>query len=644
MAPRYAPVKFPPGVARPGTIYDSRGRWFFTQLVRWYEGVLQAVGGWQPLMRTAGQDVDAALSDDGGSFTDETDDANAGTDDAVILLPASPAEDDAFYVGFRFRFQALQIELTTPASDGAVTWEYWTDDSGGGWLPLPGLVDETDGFTAEAGTYGVTWDLPSIWDKTEVNESDSLYFVRARVSTAGTSTALGGAVDIGVGPVDVDEVVRGIKAWRTLSSGPRLALGTPTKLYLVGQGTLEDIGPSDLVAGDADATQSSANYGVGAYGVGPYGVGDEAQDTLTEASCWTMDNYGEDLVACAVQDGRLLYYDSSAGTAAAALTNAPSCKAVVVTPEGFIVALGAGGDPRYIRWCDQEDPTVWGADDDNVAGDHNLVTEGEILAGLRTRSETLIWTTVGLHSMQWIGGAFVYGFRELGGKCGPASRRSMAVFDGRAVWMGTHGFFAYDGYVKPINSEVADYVFNDLNRTQISKVHAEVRSTFGEVWFYYPSGASLECDRYVVYNYRHGFMYVGDLARTAGVDQGVFATPISVGPGGTVYQHEVGDSYLVDGVEQVPYAVSGPVDIADGDRLLEVTNLIPDEKTLGGVEISLLARMYPTGPETIHGPYTPESETNARVTARQVSIQIRQRTPGWRFGTLRLEGQPGSRR
>lgn len=40
------PLELPPGVSRPGTIYDARGRWFASTLVRWGEGVMRAIGGW----------------------------------------------------------------------------------------------------------------------------------------------------------------------------------------------------------------------------------------------------------------------------------------------------------------------------------------------------------------------------------------------------------------------------------------------------------------------------------------------------------------------------------------------------------------------------------------------------------------------
>ena len=47
------PLKIPAGVYRNGTEYQSMGRWFDANLVRWFEGTLRPVGGWRK--RSSGQ-------------------------------------------------------------------------------------------------------------------------------------------------------------------------------------------------------------------------------------------------------------------------------------------------------------------------------------------------------------------------------------------------------------------------------------------------------------------------------------------------------------------------------------------------------------------------------------------------------------
>ena len=635
------PLKLPPGMSRHGTVYDAKGRWFTGNLVRWYEGVMQPVGGWQTLNRTTAVDVNAAISDDGGVFTDETADANdAGASD-VVLVPATPATNDAFYIGFDLRFTEVDFVASTLATDGAVTWEYWDGDS---WEALSGVVDDTVGFTVSPGTVAFT--LPSDWAKNTVNSQGPFYYVRARVTTAGTSTALGDTVDIGTGPVDIDEPPRGAVAWRTNGATSRMAFGTATKLWIFGEGSLDDRTPAGFTTGGVDAVSTSGNYGAGAYGVGPYGTGDDAQSSVTEANTWQLDNHGEDLLACAFSDGKIYVHDTSAGGVAAVLSGAPTdCKGVVVTPERFVVALASSGNRRQVSWADVDDRTDWTATPSNQAGDLILPGKGEILAGRRSRVETLIWTDVDLFAMRYIAGEFVYRIPQVGSNCGAISRHAMQVMDGQAIWMGHRGFFVYNGFVDDLPSEVGDFVFNDINSVQVSKIWCDARAAYGEVTWYYPSASSTECDKYVTYNYRAGIWYFGDLERTAGADRGAFGTSITADAGGVFYQHETGVSYPDPaGVALLPNAESGPIEIGAGDQVMNIHDLVLDENTLGDLDISIFTALYPLATETENGPFTAANPTSVRLQARQVRLKVVQSGTGWRLGTLRLDVTPGGRR
>jgi hypothetical protein len=69
--------------------------------------------------------LDLALYDDGGVFTDDTTDANdAGAGD-VDLIPATEAENDAFYIGHHAPFGQVGFDLGTagvgPLASGNTT-------------------------------------------------------------------------------------------------------------------------------------------------------------------------------------------------------------------------------------------------------------------------------------------------------------------------------------------------------------------------------------------------------------------------------------------------------------------------------------------------------------------------------------------
>jgi len=437
---------------------------------------------------------------------------------------------------------------------------------------------------------------------------------------------------------------RGFITWRDNSANRWIAAGTHTKLYAMNEGgTLKEITPTGLTAGIADSL-SKTGYGYSTYGSLAYGTARPDTGSVTPATTWSMDTWGEYLIACSSTDGKL--YEWQLGfttpTLAAAITNAPTGnKAVLVTAERIMFALGAGGNPRKVQWCDQENNTVWTPAGDNQAGDYELATPGSLIAGKRVKGVNLLFTDVDVHTAQYIGAPFVYGFEKAGSGCGLISAQSVAAIDTAAIWMSKSGFWIYDGYVKPLPSDVSDYVFGNINFNQASKVYAVHNSKFGEIWWYYPSSASNENDSYVTFNYRENHWNIGTLARTAGTDAGVFVNPMAVSTDGYVYEHEVGFAYDSASV----YAESGPVQLGNGDNIMSVRQVVPDEQTLGEAVVSFKTRNYPTGTQSTFGPYTAANPTDVRFAARQVNVKVTGAVlADWRIGVMRLDAVPAGKR
>jgi hypothetical protein len=437
---------------------------------------------------------------------------------------------------------------------------------------------------------------------------------------------------------------RGFITWRDNDGERWIAAGTQSKLYAMNEaGTLKEITPTGLTVGIADATIKTG-YGYSTYGSFAYGVARPDLGGLIPATTWSLDTWGEYLVACSSADGKL--YEWQLGfttpTLAAAITNAPTGnKALLVTAERILFALGAGGNPRKVQWCDQEDNTVWTPLATNQAGDFELATVGTLIAGKRVKGVNLLFTDVDVHTAQYIGAPFVYGFEKAGSGCGLISAQAVAAIDTAAIWMSKSGFWTYDGYVKPLPSDVSDYVFSNMNFNQASKVYAVHNSQFGEIWWYYPSSGSNENDSYVTYNYRENHWNIGSLARTAGTDAGVFTNPLLVSTDGYIYEHEVGFAYDSASV----FAESGPVQLGNGDNIMSVRQVVPDEQTLGEAVVSFKTRNYPTGAQSTFGPYTAANPTDVRFAARQVNVKVTGAVlADWRIGVMRLEAVAGGKR
>lgn len=133
------------------------------------------------------QAITYAYGDDGGVITDYTTEANEDTDDDVVLLPAAPAVNDAFYFGHDEKFSALVIGISTAGNwTGTIAWEYYDEDEED-WQALD-VEDATTGLDTADGNCLVSFAPPTDWGLATVNSAEA-YWVRARVATYSAVTA-----------------------------------------------------------------------------------------------------------------------------------------------------------------------------------------------------------------------------------------------------------------------------------------------------------------------------------------------------------------------------------------------------------------------------------------------------------------------
>lgn len=445
---------------------------------------------------------------------------------------------------------------------------------------------------------------------------------------------------------------RGSIAWRDNSGRRQMAIGTHEKLYVMRAGgadlfdiTPQTAGVDDLATGRIDST-AGIGYGNGAYGYDAYGTARQDTGIILDATTWSMDNFGEYLLAVNTDDGRLLVWDNDSANRAEEVTASAgtlptSNRGVLVTEQRIVFCLAANGNDRLVKWSDQEDYTNWNPAATTQAGDFEIQTVGRIQSAVKIRGQVLILTTVDAHVANYIGPPFVYGFEKAGSNCGLISPQGVITADNFAAWMSDDGFYLYDGYVKPLPCEVSDYVFGDFNMSQKAKVLGVHNSDFFEIWWFYPSSSSLENDRYVAYNYRENHWTIGQLDRTTGVDKDVFEYPILVSSDGYIYDHEVG--FEVDSA--TVYAESGPVEIGEGDNIVVAKEFIPDEKTQGNAQVTFKTKFYPNATESTHGPYSLANPTSVRFSGRQFELRVEGvNYTDWRWGVPRLDMVPGGRR
>src|SRR5690606_22281891 len=139
----------------------------------------------------------------------------------------------------------------------------------------------------------------------------------------------------------VDGIARAALTWGDNNGQAWISVGTHTNLYAMTRGgALSDITPTGFVPGSENAV-AGGGYGTGLYGTSLYGTPRPDGTNIIPASSWSLDTFGENLVAVMDSDTKLYEWTLDPLVEAAPIANAPDAVALVTTQEGILMALGA---------------------------------------------------------------------------------------------------------------------------------------------------------------------------------------------------------------------------------------------------------------------------------------------------------------
>jgi hypothetical protein len=404
-----------------------------------------------------------------------------------------------------------------------------------------------------------------------------------------------------------------------------------------------------------------SGWGIGGYGRGGWGTG--TAPTITggtpiSAVDWTLDNWGEILIACPLNGPIYEWSPTSGSPRANVIPEAPPVNQgmFVAMPQRQIIAFGSTFtgivDPLLIRWCDINNYNSWTAQITNQAGSYRIPKGSRIVQGIQAGQQALIWTDLGIWAMQYVNLPDVYNFNELGTGCGLIGRKAATAVAGVVYWMGQSQFYRLSGGgVEPIRCPIWDVVFQDLDTNNLDKIRVAPNSRFGEVSWYYPTkGNGGEVSHYIKYNFILDQWDFGQLSRTAWINESVLGPPIGASTNGYIYQHET--STDADGQPMNSSFQTGYFVINEADNKMFVDQVWPDMKWgyYGGTQgANVLLTFYVTDyagqtPLT-YGPYTLTQATTfitPRFRGRLVSIKMESNDIGsfWRIGNTRYRFQP----
>jgi len=618
----FAKFQFKAGIDREGTNYTNAGGWFDASLVRFRKGFVEKIGGWTKQNATAFLGTCRKLfpwiSLEGSKYL------FVGTHLKTYILEGTTLNDVT-------PIRATTTNgITFAATDGSATITA-TDSSHGAvindFVTISGAVSLGGNITAAV--------LNKEYQVVSVPTANTFTF---------TATATANSSDSGNGGSGADAAYQ------------------------------LNVGLDNYV--------QSTGFGASSWGEGTYGVSASLSFT-NQLRLWSADNFGEDLILHA-RGGGIFYWDESNGTSTRAVnitsltgTNlAPTVglQTIVSDTDRHVIVLGADPvssgartgsiDPMLVVFSDQESITEFEPKTTNTAGSVRLSSGSEIRGGLRARQETLIWTDTSMYSMQFVGPPLTFALNLINEGTGMIGPNACINSPNGVFWMGDDGFYSYNGSVQKLPCSVLSYVQEDLDIGQAFKVFAVLNKEYNEVWWFYPaeSDGTQEISRYVIYNYLEGVWSIGQLVRTAWVDQNVFTRPLAAASN-YIFNQEDGDDddgSPMDGV----FIESADFDLQDGNSFAFIRRMIPDVKFYGtnvdsGVpQINMLLKTRNAPSESLTTRATKDISNNTdqvhvRARGRQAVLRLQSDDDAavgnrtgykWRLGFTRLDIQPDGRR
>ena len=653
-------IQFKAGVNRDQTNYANEGGWFECDKIRFRSGYPQKIGGW---LRYGIFTIQGACRSMFNWVTSYSDNLMAlGTNKKVYIEAGRLLYDITPY------YQ----QLTSPLTDNCFTF---TQGSNVVLVTLVGHGAETGDSVTFSGAEGLVFPDPNFLAGIPASEINTTHVITKLTTntftiTVPTAANYGSAWDVGT--------------WGTGEWGVGIIPAT-----IVDGGT-NIVADFEVPIGNP-ITIAGYGWSVGPWGSGQWGQSSGVPLNLPQRN-WYFQNFDNDLVMN-IRNGAIFYWERGTdpnpnvalNTRSIYLYDVPGAtdvplqatQIIVSQNDKHLIALGSTAyastdfDPLLIRWASQDDPFNWTPLVTNSAGFIRVSRGSEIVCGVATRQEILVFTQATLNSLQFLGTTDVFSLQELADNISIISSQSVQVVNNIVYWMGKDKFYAYSGRVDTLPTTLRNHVFNNINYNQVDQIISGTNEAWNEIWWMYPTADSNYNNAYVIYNFLEQAWYYGTINRTAWLDTPLraYGQAVETDPTnwtGVMYNQEQGSN---DGVLPMEsYITSSDFDIGDGEKFTLMNRIIPDVNFDGStaeapeVTMTIKPHNFPgsryitnMGTEsqpviqtnvinTLVTQYTPQVFIRAR--ARQLAFEIRSTNLNvqWQLGAPRIDGRPDGKR
>jgi len=578
-------LNFKPGFNKQATDSGAEGQWVDGDFVRFRYGLPEKIGGWSQL--TDSQETLPGVARAQHAFTSFGGEKYVaiGTSQGLFL----------YYEGAFYDISPLATPITGATFDTFSSQNNVTVNKAGHGLEKGRYVTFT-GVIAPTGYVSSDF-TTGAFEILTVPSSDT-FTIQMRVNASGAASASGSASIV----------------------------------------PYEQVGP----------TFQTAGYGWGTYqwNTGTWGTARTTSNVILDPGNWSLDNFGEVLVAT-VFNGRTFTWNAGAAAPRAIrasqtttnfnTTNNPTKSRLTLVSDrdrhlfhfGTETTVGDSltQDPMFVRFSNQEDLNTYAPSATNTAGTFRLDTGNKIVAAIQGKDYVFCITDQAAYVIQFVGPPFIFSVRQVGTNCGCIGPKAVSYANGAVWWMSAEGgFFVFDGTVKSLPCLVEDFVFSTdgtnlgVNYNASDIIYSSPNALFTEINWFYPKSGSTQIDRCVTYNYSENVFTTSSLDRTSYQDQGVYSLPYATDYDSTAtpvfdnisgitnlygasiyYAHELGDDQVnSSGTTSInAFIKSGDWDITsrrsplgqmtgvadykgDGEFFMSVKRFIPDFKYLRG--------------------------------------------------------------
>jgi hypothetical protein len=401
---------------------------------------------------------------------------------------------------------------------------------------------------------------------------------------------------------------------------------------------------STEIGGGAQNQAAGQGYGAGLYGVGLYGTALISPSGISYPRIWFIDRFGANFVMTAGNQTGVYAWTGSSTTAPALVANAPTAVNYSFVSNNILVTLGAGGIGNQVFSSDQGSMTTWTASSSNQVYQNTIQDAATFVSHVPVGISTnLLFTNYQTYLMSYV--PFVAGqanaiwnIQKIEPNIGIIAPMARCSVFGVAYWMGQNNFYMYTGGFPQIipsanqtNSTILNYVFTNINRSQISKCFAWYNEQFDEIWFHYPMANSNEPNAIARLN-RTDLTWTPDTMDRicAEYPNLTLGYPRLISSTGVLYGHEQGTD--ADG-QPMPFTLTS--NLRGGNyiknylgtattKTSNITAIVPDSVQTGNISVTLAVYKYPQSA-------TPTSDKTYTITPTTEQVPLSAAGRVWEF-------------